>query len=54
MSVGRGSHRLPGACVLVKPSMKMTATIKMVDIIPKIEVYERRESGRKTVGMSLL
>jgi hypothetical protein len=51
--VGAGSHRLPGAVVLLKPSTKMTKTRITVEKIPKIEVYDRRERGRKTVGMKL-
>lgn len=36
-----------------KPSMKITMTKKTVDIIPRMEVYDRRERGKKTVGTRL-
>lgn len=53
MSIGAGLHKLPGASFFEKPSMKITATIIIVEIIPRIEVYDRRESGRKTIGINL-
>lgn len=34
--------------------MKRTATMKSVELIPRIEVYERRDSGMKTVGIRLV
>jgi hypothetical protein len=50
-SVGAGLNKLPGASFLEKPSIKMTNTIDMVEMIPNIEVYESSERGRKTVGI---
>jgi hypothetical protein len=52
-SVGAGLNKLPGASFLEKPSIKMTNTIDMVEMIPNIEVYESSERGRKTVGIRL-
>lgn len=51
--VGAGLQRLPGASFLEKPSMKMTTTRNIVDMMPRMEVYDRRERGKKTVGTRL-
>lgn len=51
--VSAGTQRDPGASRLERPSTNITATIKRVDVMPRIEVYERSESGMKTVGMRL-
>jgi len=37
-SVGAGSRRLPGASVFEKPSMKMTMTRTIDEMIPTIDV----------------
>lgn len=48
-----GSHKLPGASVLERPSMNMTATKNSVDKIPKMDAYERTDKGMSTVGIRL-
>lgn len=48
-----GLHRLPGASNFVRPSTKTTPIKKTVDVMPRSEPYERRDSGRKTVGIRL-
>ena len=48
-----GLHRLPGASNFERPSTKTTPIKKTVDIMPSSEPYERRDSGRKTVGIRL-
>jgi hypothetical protein len=51
--VAAGLHRLPGASGLEKPSMKMTKMMRSVEQMPKIEVYESIDNGRKTSGANL-
>jgi len=51
--VSAGIHRLPGASFFVNPSTMMTNTRRTVDTIPRIDVYDSRDKGRNTVGMSL-
>lgn len=34
--------------------MRITAIIRIVDTMPKMEVYESRDNGKKTVGINLL
>lgn len=51
--VSAGLHKLPGPSVLEKPSMKITAMIDSVEIMPIMLAYERRDRGMKTVGIKL-
>lgn len=51
--VSAGSQKLPGASFLEKPSIKMTITKSMVEMIPSMEVYDKRDNGRNTVGIKL-
>lgn len=51
--VAAGLHRLPGVSGLEKPSMKMTKMMRRVEQMPRIEVYESIDSGRKTSGANL-
>lgn len=51
--VGAGLQRLPGASFFHVPSIRITTTIVKVDRIPKTDVYERRDSGKNTVGINL-
>lgn len=51
--VSAGAQRLPGLSRFEKPSTKMTTIINIVEMMPIIEAYERRESGRNTVGINL-
>jgi hypothetical protein len=48
-----GLHKLPGASNFEKPSTKMTPIKRTVDTMPRSEAYERKDSGRKTVGIKL-
>jgi len=52
-SVSAGLQRLPGASRLVRPSIAIHAMIRMVDRMPRIDVYDRRDSGMNIVGMML-
>ena len=51
--VSAGLHRLPGASNFENPSIKITTTKKTVETMPTRDVYERKDSGRKTVGARL-
>ena len=51
--VSAGLQRLPGLSRFEKPSMNTTAMIVRVDTMPSMEVYERSESGKNTVGINL-
>jgi hypothetical protein len=51
--VSAGLHKLPGASCFVKPSIKTTTIINNVEMMPSIDAYERRDNGRKTVGINL-
>jgi hypothetical protein len=51
--VSAGLHRLPGPSRFERPSTNITPTIHKIETMPSIEAYERRESGRKTVGINL-
>jgi hypothetical protein len=51
--VSAGLHRLPGASNFENPSTKITATKKTVETMPTRDVYERKDSGRNTVGVRL-
>lgn len=51
--VSAGLQKLPGASRFVNPSMRTTNIIKTVDIIPRIEVYDSKDSGRNTIGINL-
>ncbi len=51
--VRAGLHRLPGASYFEKPSTKMTPIKRIVDTMPRSEAYERKDNGRKTVGIRL-
>lgn len=53
MSVSAGLHRLPGESFFEKPSMNTTKVRRTVEAIPRIEVYDKSERGRNTVGISL-
>ena len=44
---------LPGAVGFVIPSKSRTKMISSVDMIPKIDANESRESGKNAEGMSL-
>ena len=48
-----GLHRLPGASNFERPSTKTTPIKRTVDTMPRSEAYERKDSGRKTVGIRL-
>lgn len=48
-----GSHKLPGAFRFERPSMSTTATSIMDDVIPKMDVYDRSDRGRKAIGIKL-
>ena len=51
--VSAGLHRLPGASNFEKPSTKTTPIKRTVDAMPRSEAYERKDNGRKTVGVKL-
>ena len=48
-----GSHKLPGAVCFERPSMRTTATSIVDDMIPRMDVKDRSDRGRKTVGIKL-
>jgi hypothetical protein len=48
-----GLHKLPGASIFEKPSIKIATTKSVVDANPRSEAYERSDSGTKTVGIIL-
>jgi hypothetical protein len=52
--VSAGLHRLPGASNFERPSTKTTPIKRTVDAIPRSEAYERKDNGRKTVGVKLM
>ena len=51
--VSAGVRRLPGESGFDKPSYSITTTIMIVDMIPRIEVYDKRDSGKNTIGIKL-
>jgi hypothetical protein len=48
-----GSHKLPGASCFERPSMRTTATSIVDDMIPRMDVKDRSDKGRKIVGIKL-
>lgn len=51
--VGAGSQILPGAVCLVTPSKSRTKMMSKVEIIPRIDAKDSRESGKNAEGISL-
>lgn len=51
--VSAGLQRLPGLSVFEKPSKRMTATIKSVDMRPKMDAYDKTDKGIRAVGIKL-
>jgi hypothetical protein len=52
-AVSAGLQRLPGPSSFENPSTKTTMMIRSVEMIPSMDVYERRDKGRNTVGIKL-
>ena len=53
MLVFAGSHKLPGASCFERPSMRTTTTSIVDDMIPRMDVKDRSDKGRKIVGIKL-
>lgn len=51
--VSAGVRKLPGASGFDRPSYRITSIIMIVDIMPRIEVYDRRDRGKNTIGIKL-
>jgi hypothetical protein len=51
---GAGERREPGESGLIRPSMKTAATIRKQDMMPRMEVKERKRRGRKESGTRMI